>query len=64
MFLQIRIFHQVETDVIVEVNRKSYDFQKAKLEKTPFKWLFWMAEPIHISCPLLRELVNQWSPNE
>jgi len=54
----------VNSDVIVEVNKKMHDFQRAKLEKTPFKWLVRMAEPINISCPLLRELVNRWSPNE
>ena len=50
----------MDSDVIVEVNKKMHDFQKAKLEKTPFKWLVRMAEPISISCPLLRELVNRW----
>ena len=54
----------MDSDVIVEVNKKMHDFQRAKLEKTPFKWLVRMAEPINISCPLLRELVNRWSPNE
>jgi len=54
----------VDSDVIVEVNKKMHDFQRAKLEKTPFKWLVRMAEPINISCPLLRELVNRWSRNE
>jgi len=34
------------------------------LDKTPFKWLTRMVEPINISCPLLRELVNRWSPND
>ena len=54
----------MDSDVIVEVNKKMHDFQRAKLEKTPFKWLGRMAEPINISCPLLRVLVNHWSPNE
>jgi len=39
MIVQIRLFHQVQSDVIVEVNKKLRDFQMAKLERTPFKWL-------------------------
>ena len=54
----------MDSDVIIEVSKKMHDFQRAKLEKIPFKWLVCMAEPINILCPLLRELVNRWSPNE
>jgi len=60
----MRLFHRVDSDVIVEVNKKLCDFQRAKLERTPFKWLVRMTQPINISCPLLRELVNRWSPND
>jgi len=63
MILQIRVFHRVDIDVIVEVNKKLRDFQRAKLERTPFKWLVRMTQPINTSCPLLRELVSRWSPN-
>ena len=60
----MRLFHRVDSDVIVEVNKKLCDFQRAKLERTPFKWLVRMTQPINISCPLLRELVSRWSPND
>jgi len=64
MILQIKVIHRVDIDVIVEVNSKLRDFQRAKLERTPFKWLVRMTQPINISCPLLRELVSRWSPND
>jgi len=57
------MYKPVDTDIIVEVNTKLSDFQREKLNRTPFKWLTRMAKPI-ISCPLLRELVNRWSPND
>ena len=64
MILQIRVFHRVDIDVIVEVNKKLCDFQWAKLKRTPFKWLVQMTKPINIFCPLLRKLVSRWSPND
>jgi len=60
----MRLFHRVDSDVIIEVNKKLLGFQKAKLERTPFKWLVRMTQPINISCLLLRELVSRWSPND
>jgi len=62
--LQIRVFHQVDIDIIVEVNRKMSNLKTEKLERTPFKWLARMTEPININCPLLRELANRWSSND
>jgi len=62
--LQIRVFHPVDTDIILEVNTKLSNFQREKLDRNLFKWLTHMAEPINISCPLVRELVNWWSPND
>jgi len=58
MILEIRVFNRVDIDVIVELNKKLRDFQREKLERTPFKWLVWMTQPINISCPLLKELVS------
>jgi len=48
--LHIRVFHPVDTDIIVEVNTKLSDSQKEKLDRTMFKWLARMPEPINISC--------------
>jgi len=39
MILQIKVIHRVDIDVIIKVNNKLRDFQRAKLERTPFKWL-------------------------
>jgi len=56
MLLQIRVHHQVKTDHIIKINQMMSDFQRKKLERTLFKLLLQLQEPIDICSPLLQEL--------
>jgi len=56
-----RVRHGLETDQIVQINRRMTAFQRKKLESTPFKWLLCLEEPIQLSDALLRQLISRWS---
>jgi len=59
--LQLRLRHRVDTNIIVQVNKKMGDLQRQELEKTPFRWMMHMEEALKISIALILELVSRWN---
>jgi len=59
--LQLRLRHRVDTYMIVYVNQKMGAVQRQELERTPFRWMLQLEEPLKICNDLLLELVSRWS---
>ena len=53
--LQLSVRHRVDTDPIMQLNRKMTPFQQEQLERTAFRWLLDLQKPIQNS---LREYVS------
>jgi len=51
----------VQTEYIVEVNRRLTSFQREKIQQTPFKWIAEVEDIMQISTTVLREILSRWN---
>ena len=53
--------HTVQTEYIVEMNRRLTSFQRERIQQTLFKWIAEVEDIMQISTTVLRELLSRWN---